>query len=280
MSTPVLVGNRIENIDLLEMLPPDEGEIDQYYGRIGSGKTYAATVDVIKDLERGQVVYTNWSIIWNGYDERSSRWKLLLGFLRLKRHFYYFPRENLKYFPVKDSFTDDLGRLNDCKIYLDEGHIPFDSYATTRMSLEKRAAVLHTRHYNRTIVVISQRPSAIHVTLRANVNRFYKCEKTINLKLGKLLLLRFLKTEFQDTRENDTPDETRVLDPETHEDTKEYKFAISSKHYWGRKIVFKKYDTKYLRTSGNSSQVNAAEIYSVRSRDCLRKIFSKRLSTL
>lgn len=262
MPTPLEVGSRIENVDLLELLPPDEGEINQYYGRIGSGKTYAATADVIRELERGQIVYANWKIKWEGYDERKKRFLLFLGLLGLKRHYAKYPKNNLHFFEIKDSFVEDISKLTDCKIYLDEGHIAFDSYEMAKMKIEKRTAVLHTRHFDRTIIVISQRPTAIHVTLRANVNRFYKCEKTTDWNLfWKWRIQRFLKTEFQDVTQNDVPDETKIINEETHEETDEYAKAVSTESYWGKKKIFQAYDTKYRREGMATSQTNFAQIY-------------------
>jgi len=127
--------------------------------------------------------YSNWKIDWQGYDERSNKWLLLLGIIGLKKTFFNFPKENWHFMEIKDTFTDDISKLTDCKIGLDEGHIAFDSYEMARMKIEKRNAVLWTRHFDRTYLIISQRPSAIHVTLRANVNRFFKCEKTLDIKL-------------------------------------------------------------------------------------------------
>lgn len=252
MPTPVLVGNEVKDIDMLELLPADEGEINQIYGRIGAGKTYCAVREIVADLKRGQVWYVNWKIDWNGYSQYDNKWYLLLGLLGLKRYFYVFPKENLHFFEVKDTFVDDIARLTDCKIALDEGHILFDSYEMAKMKLEKRNAVLWTRHFDRTYLIISQRPSAVHVTMRANVNRFYKCEKLLDWKIFKWRFIKFLKTEFQDTKDNDTPDETRVKDEEG-KDTDEYAYAVSSVSYWGRKKFFKVFDTKYRREGMPSS---------------------------
>lgn len=269
----------MKKVDVLDLIPPDEGEINQYYGRIGCGKTYAATVDILRELTRGQVVYANWIIDWSGYDQRQILFYRLLGILGLKRHFLYFPKENLRYFEVKNTFTDDISQLTDCKIYLDEGHIAFDSYEMARMKMEKREAVLHTRHFNRTIVIISQRPSAIHVTLRANVNRFFKCEKVLDWKFFGIHLIRFKKTEFQDTDDNDKPKEDKIKefikDEKTGmmmaKDTSEYEYAISTQYYWGRSKIFKAYDTKYMRKGMKSSQTNLAELWRLWFKDHFKK---------
>jgi len=258
----------IDVVKLLQFLPPDEGTIDQYYGRIGNGKTYAATADIIRDLNRGQVVYANWKVDWKGFDERSDLWSKLLKLLGLKRYFCKFKPENFHYFQIGKKignedctdFVKYISGLTSCKIYIDEGHLAFDSYEMARMDIAKRASVLHTRHFDRSIKIISQRPTAIHVTLRANVNRFFKCEKVYRF-ISKLIKRPiFMKTEFQDLDQNDKPDETRLKDKRGNE-TGKYQFAVSQRYYIGNKKIFAAYSTKYLRGSLNESQVNAVDIY-------------------
>jgi hypothetical protein len=255
MPTPRLYGNRIEEVELLDVFPASEGMICQYYGRIGSGKTYASTHDVLDLLRRGKVVYANWRINYNGYDERLSRFRIFVSlvFPWIKR-FYYFPKKNLQYYEISNAWAVEQGYKDfdawvksrtDCYIFADEGHVWMDSYASTRIPMERRNLPLHTRHFNRTICIISQRPTAIHVTMRANVNIFYKCEKI--WQWGGLL--RFKRTEYQDLV-NESVDE---------DEEKE----ISRKYYWGKKKVFESYDTKYLRGSQPISQKVAFEAYKV-----------------
>lgn len=246
MPSTILVGKRIEEIELLDLFPANEGQMAQYYGRIGSGKTYAATSDVLDDLRMGRVVYINWPIAWEGFDQRNSLPYIILSIMFPWRNtFFYFPKENLRYFEFSDvwaqkegyeDFTHWLSTRTDCIIYGDEGHVMFDSYQGTRMSIEKRTAVLHTRHFNRTINIISQRPTAIHVAMRANINTFYKCEKIF--QFGPIV--RFKRTEYQDML-NESVDE----DPDKE---------VSRKYYWGRKKVFMAYNTRYLRGEMGISQ--------------------------
>jgi len=241
--------------NILDLFPADEGSIDQIYGIIGSGKTYIATCQILEDLKRGQVVYANWKLNFEGYDERKDFFSLILGSLGFKRFYKNFPKENFHYLEIGEDFNEQLGKLTDCIIYLDEGHIVFDSYQLTRMPIEKRANVLHTRHFNRTIKIISQRPTAIHVTLRANVNRFFKCENLF--KLGRIVLFKI--SEFQDLTGDETVDET-----------KEY----SSNIYFGKKKIFEMYNTKYLRGDMPVSQENKSEVYFLGWKERLSLTFS------
>lgn len=246
-------GKRVPELELMDLFPASEGMIAQYYGRIGSGKTYAATADILDLLRRGKVVYANWKINYKGYDERSSPFRVLVGiiFPWIKRY-YNFPRENLNYFHISDTwaveqgykdFDDWVASRTDCHIFADEGHMWVDSYAGTRMSLDKRKTILHTRHFNRSIYIISQRPTAIHVSMRANVNVFYQCTKI--WKFGSIV--RFKRTEYQDmVGETVDEDEEKIID---------------TKYYWGSADVFNAYDTKYLRGDTVQSQKAAFEAY-------------------
>ena len=115
------------------------------------------------------------------------------------------------------------------------------------MPIRDRATVLHTRHFNRRIVIISQRPTAIHVVLRANVARFYKCEKTeLNLIFWKFN--RFFLTEYQEMI-GETVDETK---PE------------GTVAYWGKKEIYNLFDSKYMRGDMPDSQPNMAEVFRLR----------------
>ncbi len=237
MSTSYWDGKEVREIELLDLFPPNDGVISQYYGRIGSGKTYAATRDVLDLLRRGKVVYTNWKLHYEGTDERKSFWWVLISLiLPWHKRFYYFPPENLHYLPVDKEFHNNFQKLTDCHVFLDEGHVVFDSYAMARLDIEKRSSILHTRHFDRSIHIISQRPTAIHVAMRANVNVFYKCECLF--KFGPIV--RFKRTEYQD-----------MLNESVDEDEEK---VVSIKYYWGQARVFEAYDTKYLRGNIAASQ--------------------------
>jgi len=234
MTTLLKVGKELKEIDLIGLFRPSDGEITQRYGRIGQGKTYGATADVLDELKRGHVVYTNWKLNYNGYDQRESFLYIVGSILFPWRNkLYSFPKDNLKYIQIDENFIDNFAKLTDCSVYLDEGHVVFDSYEMAKMSMAKRTAVLHTRHFNRSIHIISQRPTAIHVMMRANVNRFYKYEKLISSPF-----LLFRRTEYQDMNQ-ETVDEEQPL---------------SVKLYIGSKKIYQMYDSKYLRGDTPDSQ--------------------------
>jgi len=235
------VENR-EDIDIGSILPRQEHGIYAYYGRIGQGKTYAMTADVIEALKKGRVVYTNYPIDWPGYDQRQNILWLFLGTLGIKRKYIKFNSDNLHRIEIDEDFHDNLAKLTDCIVALDEGYVVMDSYEMARMSMKKRKNVLHTRHFDRSIWYTSQRTNAVHVTLRAQTNVFFKVTKIISWPF-----VLFRRQEF-DLASDDSVDENNQL---------------SVKYYIGKTLIFRAYDTKYLRQGLNPSQVNSFEIYKV-----------------
>jgi len=234
----------IDASELWDYIATSEGLITQYYGRIGQGKTYLATRDVLKELSKGAVVYTNWKINYNGYDQRNDIWYIVLSLIfPFRSRFIVYPKDNLRHIDVDEGFIAKFEKLTDCSVYLDEGHVVFDSYQMAKMSLRDRKAVLHTRHFDRSIHIISQRPTAVHVSLRANVNKFFKCERL--LKLGSFIIFR--RTEFQDMT-GETVDENE---------------PISQDFYFGRKSIMNAYDSKYLRGNTPTSQSLHIEAHSL-----------------
>ena len=234
------IGQKVLLDDLTDVFTASEGSINMYYGLIGNGKTYAATFDILELLKQGKVVYANWRIIVDDFDDRKHFWLLLRNTVFFRKRFYVIPRsKNLHFFdPEEFSTTGELvewlSGLNDCHIFFDEGQDMFDSYEGTKFSKSKRRLILHTRHYHRTLNIISQRPTAIQVSARGNVNRFYKC-----VKIASWPWVRFARFEFQEMS-GETVDET--VEP------------ISKKTYWGSSRVFNAYNTDYLAEGIPKSQ--------------------------
>lgn len=233
------LGTRVVTDDLLDVFQASEGSINMYYGKIGNGKTYAATSDILDLLKQGKVVYANWHINVESFDDRRSPLMILLNFILFRKRYYMIPcKENLHYFDPEDfsntsSLVAWLSGLNDCHVFFDEGQDMFDSYEGTNFAKNKRRLILHTRHYHRTLNIISQRPTAIQVSARGNVNRFFKC-----VKVATWPWVRFARYEFQEMT-GETVDETT---------------PDSVKTYWASKKVFAAYNTDYLAEGIQKSQ--------------------------
>jgi len=214
------------------LFPPTEGEIDSYSGGLGQGKTYGALCDLINDLEHGHVVKANFRVKWDGFLQSESLFYLLLGVIGIKRNYFEFLPENFEFvdllhMPVERAY-DLLRKSVDCIWYIDEGHNIFDSYLATKLSIAVRNDILTTRHANRIIKIISQRTTAIHVTARANVNRFYVFEKIISWPF-----LLFRRSEYQKMKDEDVDEEVSPL---------------STKWYFGSKRFLDAYDSKHMRS--------------------------------
>jgi len=231
---------RRAEIDLAALFGPAEHGLYAYYGRLGQGKTYAMTADIIEDLKRGAVWYVNYPIHWKGYDERENRMQLFLGFIGLRKKYYEFKHDNLHYIAVDENFHDKVETLTDCKIGLDEGYVAYDSYEMAKLSMQKRQTILHARHYDRSFYYTVQRPTSIHVTLRANTNVFYKVTK---IHLFRWVL--FKREEFDLGKDEQVDEENR----------------LSCKWYFGKPEIFAAYDTKYLRGTIPPSQVVHVDIH-------------------
>lgn len=286
MPSIIQQGTKLQIVDIFDILPPQEGEINIFYGRIGTGKTYAGTRNILNELRQGHVVYANWKVKFEGYDERKSKWKLFLGLIGIKKHFLVVPKENFHFWDFTRQtidgiqcfpFIDQLAKLNDCSIHLDEGHIPFDSYEATRMSEQKRSTIFATRHYDRKLTIYTQRANSVHVNLRGNTNRFFKCEKLYDSEWFKKRWIKFQVTEFQDLSSTGAVNEDMILDKDG-QPSGQYKYAVSQDTFWGKKEIFEMYETKYLRENMPHYQANNSQIYEIKIREAwemLRGVFKR-----
>lgn len=244
------LGKELDKSDFLDMILPDEGELHMIYGKIGQGKTYYATKCILEDLERGQVVYTTFPLAFNGIDDRRNIKRLIFN-----RHLYRFDSSNLRYLDVySDHIWDDLLKLGDCKIYFDDCIVHlFDSYEKTNFAKKKRQWAFETRHYDRTIVMVTQRPQQVQVALRSQVNRFFKCER-----LMKRPFLIFKVKEYQEM---------------TGEQVNDNIEADGIQVFFGRKKIMQAYQTKYLRKDLPSIRPSFA-VFSMSISERLRAVFS------
>lgn len=287
------IGTRrtLDQGQLLELIGVLAGFLAQIYGKIKNGKTYLATCMAIETAEQGQVVYVNWPIAWQGYDERTN-WKMrLLGFIGLKKRYFVFPKSNLRFADLSNvndvkieqtngemkstgmDFYTWFRNLTSCTCFFDEGHIYYDSYMALKMKMEDRLPILETAHYDRSVYIISQRASAIHAVLRGNVNIFYKCEKM--REAWWIFKTKFRRVEFQETGQDEKPNEERqtIIDPTTGKKSYgDYIWAESIRTYKGKKKIYDSYNSKYRRLGHKESQENNAEVYDLKWSDLFKKI--------
>jgi len=236
------VGKKID--ELTPSFTVGEGEANLYYGMIRQGKSYGATVDIIEDLKKGWLVYATWPIKVEDIDDRDTFIISLFNFLLFKKKYYKIDcSKNFHYINAETGEVDGvrvfdpekpseyigyLNKLNHCKLYIDEAWRVIDSYKGVQMGIQARNLILVTGHKFRTVNLIAQRPTSVHVSARGNMNRFFKFVKIVNFP--RLGLVRFERREYQEMT-NETVDETKE--------------PISVKRYWAKKRYFNAYNSYY-----------------------------------
>lgn len=216
---------------------PVEGFNTCYYGRVRQGKTYSATVDILELLKRGEVVYANWNIDFQGFDQRRDFRTSLIKFFFGQKKFFNFKASNFHYLPYDEieKNVPFLGSLVNAHLFLDEGQWLFNSHVRD-MDIDKRKLILHGGHYCRTLNVVTQRPTNINKDIRSQINFWYKCEK--KLQIGNFIL--FMRYTYEDMKD-DLP----------HESDREGKeLATETKRYFAKKIIFDSYNTHAFRAEG------------------------------
>lgn len=240
-------GKKIVDISSLVEIFDREGTIESWSGKIGNGKTYGAVRRAIRDLQEGRVVYTNFRLDLTHIvaDQRKSFVHAFWNFVFARPVFYDIDiQKNWHYYDLDSSdIVDFLANLTDCVVYADEGQDIFDSYEGTKMSKSKRKSLTRTRHLNKTLVIISQRPQAIAVTARANVNIFNRSVKLFQFK--KWVYFKIYSTEEVDASNMPIWEGA------------EYR----SDGYWGENKYFNAYNTHELRAGIPRSQQNFFTAY-------------------
>jgi len=256
----MIEGKKIVDIsELLEVFEAQEGAIESWSGKIGNGKTYGAVRRAIRDLQKGRVVYTNFRMNLDNVvaDQRKSLPHAFFNFLFFRKRFYNIDiKKNWHYYDLDDpGIVDFIASLTDCIVYADEGQDIFDSYEGTKMSKKKRKSLTRTRHLNKTLVIISQRPQAIAVTARANVNVFYRCVKAWS---WPFLYFKVYATEEVDAQNMPIWENEEYL----HES------------YFGSNEIYNAYNTHELRAGIPKSQEVHFEAYELNFIERLKLLLS------
>ena len=194
-----------------------------YYGRLGQGKTYAMVRDLLRLLNAGHVVYTNFTINWNGYDARQNSFCIFLGAIGLKRKYIKYPATNLRKMPTDEKWHENFGKLRNCIVGIDEAYVLFDSYQMSKMPMSQRLNILQTRKFDRSIFYTTQRPTSVHAVMRGMTNVFYHCEKFMIP-----FITLFARDEYDLSGDETVNEENR----------------LSRKLYWGESKYFNMYNTK------------------------------------
>ena len=262
------IGKRVIDISpYVNVFEVQEGEIFQIIGKIGNGKTYEGNRRALQFLRQGWPVYTTWKMnIPDYYDQRKSFitlfWKLVL----FQSTFYRFNyKKNWHFLDIdRPDLVDFLSKLTDCVVFMDEGQDVFDS-GEGKGDLKKKKIITRTRHLNKTLFIISQRPQAVYVTARANVSYFYKTVKSWTIFWPFVPYFKVYRTEEVDQNnfpiwEERLPDGTRWTAPLWHRG-------------FARKEIYSMYDSKYLRGTLERSQQLHFEVYKLSTWDKIKAMF-------
>lgn len=215
--------------EIYDIFAPVEGYNYVYYGKVRNGKTYTAVADIITLLEQGEVVYANFKVNFEGYDERQSFRIMFLKFIFGKRYVYHFKKENFHYIDTNSpDLISHLNKLVGVHLFIDEGQWIFNSHLKND-DPEKRRLILEGGHYCRSLNVITQRPINILKDIRSQINIWYKIEKRIHW--GSFIV--FSKFSIEDMVD-DVPNEDPELKPPVT-------------NYIAREAIFNAYDTHGMR---------------------------------
>lgn len=234
MKKTALLGKQVDEKELEGTFKAPEGTIDMIYGHIRNGKTTHGVRVMLDSLENGVPVYSNLNLDLSkfNFDDRVSFKHTFWNWLLFKKRYYTFDKKNFHYvdekkYKQKEDLIAFLLTLTDCCIVWDEGQWLLDSYSGTKFALDLRLWLLHTGHFNRRIVIITQRPTSVHVTARGNIARFFKCKKLLS---WPFMVLRVM--EFQDMK-------AETVDEEAP--------PVSRSLYIANRRIFKAFNTHYLR---------------------------------
>lgn len=230
--------------DIMQAFPPVEGENLCYYGNTGSGKTYLATSDILELLRKGETVYANWQIEFDGFDERQSFWDVLISILFFRSTFFHYKKENFHYFDPDSPDLEEHGKLVNVHLFYDEGQWLFNSHVKDQDPV-KRKLILHGRHHCRTLAVITQRPVNIFKDIRSQINVWYHCRKAF--RLGNFILFK-----------RDTIYKMKEDLPVENEEG-----VVQTISYVGRKRIFDAYNTHAMREKMAETRFASFDAYTV-----------------
>jgi len=236
----------IPQYEIPDAFPSEEGLVDVIYGLIRSGKTYLATAKIHEEIAQGHVVYATWPIKLTDTDDRHDLFFLLRGlFLPWKKRFFYIPAEkNFHYINVSEgtvngvqtflpndneAFIRYCNSLSHCSLYIDEAwRVLSHQLVGSKNIAQVFDLILVTGHKFRKVTLITQRTMNVNPTARAQVGRFFKCEK-----LGSMFgIPRFMLSEYQEMKGEDVIDDDDELHP-----------PISRQTYWGKRKIFDSYNS-------------------------------------
>lgn len=195
--------------EIYDMFEPSEGFNCVYYGKIGNGKTRNATADILELLQKGEQVYANWIIDFNGFDETTDKRTIFYKFFGGRHNFFKFDKSNFHYLDydllinkkTELEQIEFLNKLVGAHLFIDEGQWIFNSLeratSNDESSIAKTKLILHGRHYCRSLNVITQRATNVHKNIRSQVHIWYRCVKRLQF-LNWIIFERWAIEDMKD----------------------------------------------------------------------------------
>jgi len=201
-----------------------------YIGKMRSGKTYAMTRRVLKELNAGKVVYVNYRVKWNP-DAPMSPVRLFMhrsGLWPKKRY----PISNLRLFRN----WSDVMNIAGATVALDEGWQYFDSY--NKLPIEKRMRLYQSGKWEITYLYTVQRYMMADINLRWSTDEFW--ESTLyKIPFSSYPLLIYKLYDLDEDNEG-----AKLARKGMDEKGNIVDLNLSRKFEFGRKAIFEAYDTK------------------------------------
>jgi hypothetical protein len=233
-----------KNDQIVSLFYSTEGINAVYYGKTRNGKTRNATADIIELLKRGEVVFANWQVKFDGYDEREDKQALWVKLFFHKRYFFRYGPENFHYIdPIKlidgtgEINIEFLNRLVGVHLFIDEGQwvLPSMDKTWSKDQVEKMKLVLHGGHYCRSLNIITQRHQNISKNTRSQINVWYRCVKRLDI-FGLMIFQRFAIEDMKNDEPVEFDEEGRPLGVVKN-------YFVNKKH----DPVFQAYNTHAMR---------------------------------
>lgn len=148
--------------------------ITLFTGRPRQGKTYLAVKEIFSRLREGEIVYSNILLNWNGDYENKTLWRRFLKLIGIKKNWYYYPAENVKYWKR----LDDLYHVERCTILMDEAHVYMRSRKWESLPEEMEKKLSQHGKNRIDIIATTQHQDRIDKIMREIVDYWYVCVKT------------------------------------------------------------------------------------------------------
>lgn len=204
-----------------------------YFGKMRQGKTLLMVRDVIKLLQKGEVVYTNFYINWDGTSGINWFTKFLhkLTLVPIKKY----PDTNLRLFRS----WDDISEVSACTVALDEGWLHFNSY--TRLPIDQQRRLLQSGKRRIDYMYTSQRPMQTDINMRWNTDVFVEAKKYTFFGIN------FHKFSWYDLKEDDSNAVVEKVREVTHKDGSFDTIDMAIKRAWliHPKKIYNAYDTEF-----------------------------------